>query len=136
MNPYLSSGVTGAAPIWNKIFTYLLKEQPDLWPRQPEGIVGAQICSLSGKAPPNADTTSQDRGCPTRYEYFIKGTVPKDPEVLKQTVSVDKTTHKLAPSTQKDNTETKEQQMVSDMFGTYCLDCSHDGGDPVTSVKL
>lgn len=136
MNQYLSSGVTGAAPIWNKIFTYLLKDQPDLWPRQPEGIVGAQICSLSGKAPPNSDVNASDRGCPTRYEYFISGTVPKDTEVLKKAVSIDRTTNKLAPSSQKDNTETKEQQVVSDMFGSYCLDCSHDGGDPTTIIKL
>jgi penicillin-binding protein 1C len=136
MNPYLSSGVTGAAPIWNKIFTYLLKDQPDLWPKQPEGIVGTQICSLSGKAPPNSDINASDRGCPTRYEYFISGTVPKVHEMLKQTVNIDKITNKIAPMTQKDNTEMKEQQVVSDMFGTYCLDCSHEGGDPVTNVKL
>jgi len=136
MNPYLSSGVTGAAPIWNKIFTYLLKDQPDLWPKQPEGIVGTQICSLSGKAPPNSDINASDRCCPTRYEYFISGTVPKVHEMLKQTVNIDKITNKIAPMTQKDNTEMKEQQVVSDMFGTYCLDCSHEGGDPVTNVKL
>lgn len=136
MNPYLASGVTGAAPIWNKIFTYLLSSQQDLWPKQPEGIVGTQICSLSGKAPPNPDTSAQDKGCPTRYEYFIKGTVPKDPENLKQVVAVDKNSHKLASGDQKDNIENKEQQVVSDMFGSYCLDCSHDGGDPITNIKL
>ena len=51
MSPYLESGNTGAAPIWNKIMTETLKNQPDLWPKQPPDIVGAQICSLSGKAP-------------------------------------------------------------------------------------
>ena len=136
MNPYLSSGVTGAAPIWNKIMTEILKNQPDLWPRQPPGIVGAQICSLSGKAPPNPDPNAGDRGCATRYEYFIKETVPKDPENLKQTVIVDKTSQKLASPDQKDNTEAKEHQVVSDMFGNYCIDCPHDGNEPTVNIKL
>jgi 1A family penicillin-binding protein len=136
MHPSLTSGVTGAAPIWNKIMSMILKNQTDLWPKQPAGIVGAQICALSGKAPPNSDPHASDRGCPTRYEYFIQGTVPKEPESLKRTVNVDKNTQKLAPSTQTDNIEAKEHQVVSDMFGMYCLDCSHDGGDPFTSIRL
>ncbi|MCJ7740189.1 transglycosylase domain-containing protein [Candidatus Microgenomates bacterium] len=136
MDPYLSSGVTGAAPIWNKIFTEILKNQPDLWPKQPPDIVGSQICSLSGKLPPNPDKNASDRGCPTRYEYFIKGTVPTETENLKQNVTIDKNTRKLAPLDQKDNTEVKEQQIVSDMFSSYCLDCPHDGSEPVTNIKL
>jgi 1A family penicillin-binding protein len=136
MDPYLSSGVTGAAPIWNKIMTETLKNQPDLWPKQPPDIVGAQICSLSGKAPPNPNPNAGDRGCATRYEYFIKDTVPKETENLKQTVAVDKNTQKLAPLGQTDNIEMKEHQIVSDMFGNFCLDCPHDGGEPVTTIKL
>ncbi len=136
MNPYLTSGVTGAAPIWNKITSFVLENQPDLWPKQPVGIVGASICSLSGKAAPNTDPNASDRGCPTRYEYFIQGTIPKEAEVLKQTIAVDKNTQKMAPSTQTDNIEMKEHQVVSDIFGQYCLDCSHEGGDPTTNVKL
>ncbi len=136
MDPYLSSGITGAAPIWNKIFTQILKNQPDLWPKQPPEIIGTQICSLSGKLPPNPDKNAADRGCPTRYEYFIKDTVPKETENLKQNVTIDKNTRNLAPSDQKDNTEVKEQQIVSDMFGSYCLDCPHEGSEPVTNIKL
>jgi len=136
MNPYLTSGVTGAAPIWNTIMREVLKNQPDLWPKQPVGIVGAQICSLSGRATPNSDPNASDRGCPTRYEYFIQGTIPKEPEVLKQTIAIDKTTNKPAKPGQTENVEMQEHQVVSDMFGSYCLDCSHEGGDPVTNIKL
>lgn len=136
MNPYLTSGVSGAAPIWNKIMRELLKNQPDLWPKQPNGIVGANICSLSGNAPPNSDPSASDRGCATRYEYFIKGTIPNNPEVLKKNVVIDKTINKLALPSQTDNVENQEKQIVSDMFGDYCLDCTHDGNEPVTHVKL
>lgn len=136
MNPYLSSGVTGAAPIWNKIMVDVLKDQPDLSPKQPANIVGTQICVLSGKLPPNPDPSAQDKGCQTRYEYFIKGTVPKDTENLKQSIPVDKGTQKMAMPDQKDNIEFKDHQVVSDMFGSYCIDCPHDGNEPVTNVKL
>ena len=136
MHPYLTSGVTGAAPIWNKIMAEVLSSQADLWPKQPPGIIGAQICQLSGLAFPNPDPNAADKGCATRYEYFIKGTVPSKPEVLKETITIDKTTNKPAPPNQTENVENREQQTVNDMFGKYCIDCSHDGGDPVTNIRL
>jgi membrane peptidoglycan carboxypeptidase len=48
MNPYLASGITGAAPIWNRVMTAVLKNQPDLWPVKPENVVGVQICNDTG----------------------------------------------------------------------------------------
>jgi len=136
MHPYLTSGVTGAAPIWNKIMAEILSSQADLWPKQPPGIIGAQICQLSGLAFPNSDPNAPDKGCATRYEYFIKGTIPNTPEILKQNIAIDKTTNKMAGPEQIENVENREQQIVSDMFGKYCIDCSHDGGDPMTNVRL
>lgn len=38
MNPRLTSGITGAAPIWNKLMTLLLKDKPDLAFERPENI--------------------------------------------------------------------------------------------------
>lgn len=69
MNPYLTSGVTGAAPIWNKIMTELLKGKPDEKIAKPEGVIAVQICSVNGLLP--------CEGCPTRTEYFMKGTEPR-----------------------------------------------------------
>jgi membrane peptidoglycan carboxypeptidase len=137
MHPYLTSGVTGAAPIWHKIMKEVLKNQTDLWPKQPEGIVGASICPLSGKAPPSPDSSSQDKGClgNPRFEYFLKDTVPKEPEVLKRQVAIDKATGKLALPTQKDNIEMQEKNVVEDPFGLYCLNCPHDKNDPLEIVK-
>lgn len=54
MSPYLASGITGAAPIWNKIFTNL--------------ITSKKASSLA--APANIIL----KRCGTRMEYFIKGT--------------------------------------------------------------
>ncbi|TSC54276.1 MAG: 1A family penicillin-binding protein [Microgenomates group bacterium LiPW_16] len=133
MHPWLTSGVTGAAPIWNKIMRFVLKDQPDLWPKKPEGIVGANICALSGKAP-------GDSNCPTRFEYFINGTVPIEPESLKRQILVEKGTDRQAvlivdpkgPPIPPENLEIKEKQVVSDPFTPeYCLDCLHEGDKPI-----
>ncbi|MBI3955783.1 penicillin-binding protein [Candidatus Gottesmanbacteria bacterium] len=132
MNQALVSGVTGAAPIWNKIMRKALEDKPDVWPKQPDGIVGAQICSVSGLQPPNPE--GEDKGCPTRFEYFIKGTVPTQRENMKKQVLIDKTTGDLAPTSQTDNVEMQEHQVLSDEVATYCLDCPHPEGK-ITLIK-
>jgi 1A family penicillin-binding protein len=56
MNPYLTSGITGAAPIWHRVMEYLLKKegQPEKWFDKPSDIV--------------------ERNCNGKPEYFINGT--------------------------------------------------------------
>lgn len=124
---HLVSGVTGAAPIWNKIIKKALKNQPDIWPKQPEGIVGAEICAVSGLLPPNPDPPAggPDKGCPTRFEYFINGTVPTTREQLRQQVAIDKATGDLASPDQKENIETQEKTILKDPLSSWCLDCPH-----------
>jgi membrane carboxypeptidase/penicillin-binding protein len=126
MNPSLVSGVTGAAPIWNKIMKKALEGKPIVFPKQPEGIVGAQVCATSGLLPPNPDENAEDRGCPTRFEYFIKGTIPAQRENLKQSVLIDKGTGDLAPVKQADNTQLQEHPILRDPTGAkWCLDSPH-----------
>ncbi len=57
MNPYLASGVTGAAPIWNRLMTYLLKEY------------GGTRNTFS-----RPDNVVEKRCFYNINEYFIKGT--------------------------------------------------------------
>ncbi len=132
MNPALASGVTGAAPIWNRIMRSLLKNQPDLWPVKPENVIGMQVCNDSG-----TQMTKDDGGkesCSARYEYFIKGTEPKGNGAVKQSVSINKDTDKLAGPTDT-NVENRDKIIIKDMFSNYCVDCSHDN-DPYTIVHL
>ncbi len=120
MNPYLASGITGAAPIWNKIMSYVLKGKPDDWPLMPGNITGLQICEISGKLP-------GDSGCKTRFEYFIRGTEPKETEGGKTKIFIDKPTGRAAASGQTDNIEEQDKTIIKDPFSTYCVDCSHEG---------
>ncbi len=57
MNPYLTSGITGAAPIWHDIMVELLKDRTDEIPLKPATIVS--LPCYFGKT-----------------EYFITGTEP------------------------------------------------------------
>ncbi|MFA6017299.1 MAG: penicillin-binding protein 1C [Patescibacteria group bacterium] len=57
MNPYLTSGITGAAPIWNKVMSYLLKNYGtgNKWYEKPDNVV-EKNCYYG------------------RVEYFVRGT--------------------------------------------------------------
>lgn len=132
MNPALTSGVTGAAPIWNKIMRALLKDQTDLWPIKPETVIGKQVCNDSGGEMTKGDDGKES--CSARYEYFIKGTEPKGGGSIRQSVPINKDTDKLA-SPKDSNVENRDKTIIKDMFSNYCLDCNHDK-DPYSIVRL
>jgi len=131
MNPYLTSGVTGAAPIWNRIMTYVLKDQPDLWPVRPDTVIGKQVCWDSGDLMVKKDDGTES--CSPRFEYFIKGTEPKEPHISKMLVPVTKD-DKLAPVNFPE-VEMKEKTIIRDMYTQYCVDCNNDN-QLVQTVKL
>jgi len=117
---YVASGITGASPIWNEIIAYALKDKEEEWPLKPEGVVGGQVCALSGKAP------NPESPCETRFEYFLEGTIPSEMENLKAFIEIDKTTNQLATDkTPPENRELQEHQVIFDPLNTpYCLDCT------------
>jgi len=116
----VASGVSGASPIWNKIMREVLKNQKDLWPRQPDGVVGRTICMPSGFIP------SSEGACPnTRFEYFIRGTEPTIENLAKQAIFIDKATGAQAREGQIENVEAQEKTILRDVYGTtYCIDCA------------
>lgn len=79
----IASGITGASPIWSKIINLLIdSSKQDLNAKvitPPNDLVKISICTLTGTLP--------CEGCPTKYEYFKKGSEPKyacDPEKIKE----------------------------------------------------
>lgn len=64
----VASGVSGAAPIWRKIIQAALVGKPSLGFNVPDGIVSAEVDSVSGYR-------AHD-GYSSRTEYFVKGTEP------------------------------------------------------------
>ncbi|MBI4225618.1 penicillin-binding protein [Candidatus Roizmanbacteria bacterium] len=132
MNPYLTSGVTGAAPIWNKVMSYVLKNQSDLWPVRPQNVVGRQVCwdtgNLMNKNPDGSES------CKSRFEYFIKGTenISNEVKVEKTFVPVNRDTGKMTTVDDPAH-EMKEKNIIRDKFSTYCTDCTPDYPVPATS---
>ncbi|MCX8008686.1 MAG: PBP1A family penicillin-binding protein, partial [Patescibacteria group bacterium] len=89
MHPSLSSGITGAAPIWNKIMTHLLKDKGDESFSKPDSIIEIDVDSFTGGLP--------IEGYPTRKEIFVKGTEPTRVSPIIQRVKVSiKDENKLA----------------------------------------
>ncbi|OGH37416.1 MAG: hypothetical protein A3B44_02095 [Candidatus Levybacteria bacterium RIFCSPLOWO2_01_FULL_38_21] len=82
MNQAISSGVTGASPIWNRIMRFALKGKGDDPPQKPDNVAALQIDALGGGLPVG--------GQPTRSEYFIKGTEPTGPNLIYQKVKLSK----------------------------------------------
>lgn len=123
----VASGVTGASPIWNKIMRFALEKRDQEegknfqeWPTKPEGVVGTSICVTSGLLP-------GDSNCPTRFEYFIEGTIPTETENLKKQIQINKTNSQAIQPGQNippEQIETQEHSVVIDLSGSIlCLDC-------------
>jgi penicillin-binding protein 1C len=80
----VASGITGAAPIWNKIMSAVLKMKgkTDEPPQKPDDVIATQIDAVGGGLPRD--------GQPTRSEYFIKGTEPTAQSPIYQQIKLSK----------------------------------------------
>lgn len=126
------SGISGASPIWNKIIKATLEkaekgaydpsETGHAWPHQPSGVVGATICADTGGLP---GSDPANPGCPTRFEYFLEGTLPTTSFVVNQDVQINNATSQLAgPKDPVDQTHTENKPIYTDPDGAiYCMNC-------------
>ena len=112
------SGTTGAAPIWNKIMNFILKdiivkEQP-----MPANLIKINVCNLTGELPPEG-------GCDSHNEYFKKEFIPNKRVAIKNNVLIDKDTNTIVSEGEnKTNVEWQEHLAIKDATGTWiCLDC-------------
>lgn len=89
MNPKLASGVTGAAPIWNRIIRESLRGQSDEPFAKPDSIATVTIDAFAG------GLASEGRS--TRSENFIQGTEPTVLSPVYKKIKLSKSDHnKLA----------------------------------------
>ena len=125
---YVASGVTGAAPIWHLLMAKLLAQQPDLKPRQADGVVGKSVCKMTGALP----GAPGEENCETRFEYLIKGTENIGAGILRhEPVFVNKNTGVPGKEGEPD-IEAQEKLIMWDGLSKYCLECVHEGELPVT----
>lgn len=131
----LASGITGAAPIWNEIMSYLLKDKPNEPMQKPPDVIQKAICALTGNLPSqsknNTDKPNGEQVCQTRFEYFIKGTEKNQTVIKNEKIWVDKDTQAIPPPEKTDNLELKDAQIIIDPAGNrYCLNCAHPEQNP------
>lgn len=112
------SGISGAAPVWNKVMTEILKDKAVKKPSVPANIVGMNVCNLNGGLIP-------DGGCDSHYEYFKKEFVPQQRTSFKMNVLINKDTGRIVAEGENiPNAEWQEHLVVKDISGaTVCLDC-------------
>ena len=88
MNSKIASGVTGASPIWSQVMALLLKEKSDGIIDKPDNVLALEVDAILGGLP--------RQGSPTRSEYFIDGTQPKEISPFYKRLKISKSTGKLA----------------------------------------
>jgi 1A family penicillin-binding protein len=82
-------GSAGAAPIWQDVMTWYLKDKPVEWYQRPPGLVDVAVDPVSGQLP----TQYSD---PPVTEMFIEGTEPTAYDSVHRAFRVNKETGKLA----------------------------------------
>lgn len=134
------SGVTGAAPIWNKIIKFSLdkieagetsatgtnrNKHSHLYPQKPAEVTGTNVCATTGQLPPGDPNNPETAGCQIRFEFFLDDFPPKSAEPLIRPVTVFRDTQMLAPAdSPEDQIEIKDKQIIIDPLGSLlCLDC-------------
>ena len=122
MNQSLVSGITGAAPIWHDIMTQLLKERKPLWPEKPEGVVGKDVCVLTGLLP-------TPKTCDTRHEIFWEKFCRKTTGLRQRNLDPKDTGTPMDPAIPLDQQGELELQthiVISDpLVPEFCLDCAY-----------
>lgn len=129
MNPYLVSGVTGAAPIWNDIMSFILQGKESVWQEKPTDVTSAGVCA-HGFPPSSGDA------CQVRYNelYWEEGQPSVSKTYKKQTWINPATGLPPAYGEQIEGLVLEERTFYQDpVTNEYCLDCSrptNEDGSP------
>ncbi len=120
MNPYLVSGVTGAAPIWNDIMSYILRGKEPIWQEKPPGVASAQVCVTGMPPQPDAPCKAGNT------ELFWKESKPSASKIYTKEIWVKPDTGlPPAPGEQADNLILETHTIYQDpVTPYYCTDCS------------
>ncbi|MCX7956077.1 MAG: PBP1A family penicillin-binding protein [Patescibacteria group bacterium] len=104
MDPRIASGATGASPIFYKLMRELLKKYEDGIMPKPDKVKAVTIDAFLGGLPKD--------GYPTRSEYFIEGTEPKDISPFYKKIKISKSNGKLANDVEIKNGNFEEKEYI------------------------
>ncbi len=120
MNPYLVSGVTGAAPIWNDIMSFILTGQESVWPEKPTDVIQAMVCA-NGVTPEKAEYNCQ----PLSQDLFWEKSRPSQAKVIEKEIWIKPETG-LPPAygEQAEGLVLERHTLYQDpVTNLYCADC-------------
>lgn len=119
MNQRLVSGVTGAAPIWNDIMSYLLQDREPIWQEKPSDVKSAMVCA-NGMPPSNSNNCQ-----PRQNELFWEQSQPSEIRLVKQLLWIDPSTGQPPPQDQQvDGLVLQEHIFYLDAASdNQCVDC-------------
>lgn len=130
MNQRLVSGITGAAPIFNKLMRFVLAGREPVWQTKPPDVLSAAVCETGFPPQPNKPCT------PKNTELYWSLSQPSRSQWVKKNVWVNPQTG-LPPvfGEQPEGLVLEEKTILQDpTTEQYCLDCnraSNPDGTPV-----
>lgn len=102
------TGLSGAAPIWNRVMRKYHETEPAIWYERPPGVTNRTVCLPSGLLPTGA--------CPGNYqrnELFVAGTEPSISDNIWQAFDIDVESGGLATGmTPPERIQTRVFQML------------------------
>jgi penicillin-binding protein 1C len=120
MNPYVVSGVTGAAPIFNDIMSYLLRDKQAVWQEKPLDVSSDTVC-INGM-PPSDSNECQAKGNP---ELYWTASRPSATTMIKQQIWIDPNTGLPPPEGETvHGLVVQEKTFYQDpVSNQLCIDC-------------
>ncbi len=142
MNQNLVSGVTGAAPIFNDLMSFILRDQEPVWQEKPSDVASAEVCvtgfppQAGGQKPSttaapgqNGDQTrdSSSGSCQVRGpELFWRRSSPSESRYVTKEVWIrPETGLPPLPGESMDGLVLQSKTVLSDpLTPEYCVDCA------------
>lgn len=120
MNPALVSGVTGAAPIWNDIMSFILQGRDPVWQSKPPDVESAPVC-LSGMPPQPGEACQL--GAPELY--WVLGIPSRSSTITENTWIRPETGLPPNPGEQAEGLVLESHTFYQDpLTQRYCNDCN------------
>lgn len=117
---WLTSGIVGAAPLFNSIMSHVLQDNESIWQERPSDVLSAGVC-VNGMPP-----SYSDNNCPVvRTDLYWSKSQPSDAKQVKENVWIDPNTGFPPPYGEEvEGLELHEKTMVKDPVSKdYCVEC-------------
>lgn len=120
MNQYLVSGVTGAAPIFNDIMSFVLQGKEAIWQEKPSDVASATVC-VTGMPQSLSGEDCQERD----VELFWKESYPSNSKIINKEIWIHPETGlPYSAGEPQDGLQLQSRQVFTDpLTESYCVDC-------------